>query len=493
MKNIYTIFVALLLLVSLSVMGKPNNLVKITGQAAEYAGDSLHFMTYTDYLTLEEKTIASAKVSPDGTFEVQFPLTETEQVFMHLGTYKLYLYVQANCLYNIMLPPKSEKSQTDLLNPYFEENELFIGVSNYKDNNLNFLIQAFDNSFLPYLNKYALNTGGKSITKELNSNYYAYNMHAKAKPEELTATLQSLETSFPERKDSFFAAYFYYKTGLLRHWSSQYKARAISFDCFKNQPVLYKNPAYMELFSVIYDRYFNYFGRSPQGAGIYTAINTNKSLSALKQILNQDSVFINERLKELVILKCLYDEYYQPNFTRSSILTLVDSMSTNALYAESRDIAQRMKYKITRLMAGYEPPTFSLADTTGKMYTLDRWKGKLVYLNFCASFSYSSMKDFTLMQNLKDKLGDKIEIVTILADNSEAARSFLRQKKYNWTFLSFEKQPDVLKAYSIRAFPSYFVISPEGKLLRSPAKSPSEGIENDLFKIEQDRIRKEGQ
>lgn len=467
--------------------------VKISGKVPEYAGDSLKFLSYFDYLTLEEKPVVAVKVASDGTFEARFSVKETQQIFLHLGVYKLYLYVQPNANYQVIFPPKQEKTTVDLLNPYFEETELMMGISNFKDNDLNFLIQAFDNSFLPYLNKYALNTGGKTITKELNNNTYAYNMRVKTKPEELAATLQSLETSFPERRDTFFNAYYFYKTGLLRHWASQYKARAISSDCFKNHPVLYQNTAYMELFGVIYDKYFSYLGRTPQGANIYTAINSLKSIAALKHVLSQDSVFTNEQLKELVILKCLYDEFYQPNFTRSAILTVLDSVALTSKYTENVGIAQRMKYKITHLMAGYEPPAFSLADTSGNMYTPKSWNGKMVYLNFCTTVSYSCLKHFGLLQALKTRLGDKIEIVTILADDTEAARTFLRQNNYNWTFLSFTKQPEVLKQYDIRAFPTYFIISSEGKLLRSPSKGPDEGVEVDLLNFERDRIRKEGE
>jgi len=44
-------------------------------------------------------------------------------------------------------------------------------------------------------------------------------------------------------------------------------------------------------------------------------------------------------------------------------------------------------------------------------------------------------------------------------------------------------QPEVLKEYDIRAFPTYFLIGPDGKLILSPAPSPAEDFEQRLFEI----------
>jgi hypothetical protein len=47
----------------------------------------------------------------------------------------------------------------------------------------------------------------------------------------------------------------------------------------------------------------------------------------------------------------------------------------------------------------------------------------------------------------------------------------------------YDRQPDVLKEYDIRAFPTYFLIGPDGKLILSPAPSPSEDFESELFEV----------
>jgi len=65
----------------------------------------------------------------------------------------------------------------------------------------------------------------------------------------------------------------------------------------------------------------------------------------------------------------------------------------------------------------------------------------------------------------------------------EVLRKFLTSNKYDWKFLLYDRQPEVLKQYDIRAYPTYFLIGPDGKLILSPAPSPSEDFESRLFEV----------
>jgi hypothetical protein len=80
----------------------------------------------------------------------------------------------------------------------------------------------------------------------------------------------------------------------------------------------------------------------------------------------------------------------------------------------------------------------------------------------------------SLYQNHKDRL----TIITIATDPMEdVLRQFLSKNNYSWKFLYYDNQPEILKEYDIRAFPTYFLIGPDGKLIHSPAASPSENFE----------------
>jgi peroxiredoxin len=149
-----------------------------------------------------------------------------------------------------------------------------------------------------------------------------------------------------------------------------------------------------------------------------------------------------------------------------------------------RQIGASIKQKITRLLSGYAPPAFELMDTEGKAISLDEFKGKYVYLNFCTCQSYACLNEFNSLAVLNTKYAGKLIILTIATDPmDEVLRQFLAKNKYDWKFLLYDRQPDVLKEYDIRAFPTYFLIGPDGKLILSPAPSPSEDFESRLFDI----------
>ena len=90
---------------------------------------------------------------------------------------------------------------------------------------------------------------------------------------------------------------------------------------------------------------------------------------------------------------------------------------------------------------------------------------------------------FDLLKNLNNKYKDRFLIVTIATDeNREQMSNFITKSEYNWLFLHYGNQPDILKQYDIRAYPTYFLIGPDGKLIYSPAASPGENFELYLFK-----------
>jgi peroxiredoxin len=240
----------------------------------------------------------------------------------------------------------------------------------------------------------------------------------------------------------------------------------------------------VDLFNQVYSKYFIFYGRSEQGKQIYTDINQLGSYSALLATLSKNTNFSNDTLKELIILKQVHDEFYGNQFSRKGLLSILDTLMLKTRIPAHRQIGESIKQKITRLLAGYAPPAFELLDTDGKLTSLGDFKGKYVYLNFCTCQSYACLNEFNSLAALNTKYAGKLTILTIATDPmDEVLRQFLAKNKYNWKFLLYDRQPDVLKEYDIRAFPTYFLIGPDGKLILSPAQSPSEDFESKLFDI----------
>ena len=440
--------------------------VIIKADSSAWAGKSIAFYHYSDLITETEELLARDTANSNGGFRLQFPLDKTTFVFARLGVYMIFLYAEPDKEYDVIFPSLQEKSPADMLNPYFEEQFTQLGIKNLPDNDINVMIRMFNDMYNPFYNKHVIEVfQGRNFDK-------------------LDEDIANIEKSFAGNTNVFFKQYREYRYAYLRHLAFQHKTKSISEKFFTGKPVLYDNQAYMDLFHQVFDDYFVYHGRTQEGEKIYTDINTNKDYFALRTTLLKNKLIDNDALLELVMLKCLYDEFYSDKFSRSGILAIIDTLAANTVIPESRLIAENIRNKITNLLSGYPPPAFHLYDADSNLISLETFKGKYVYLNFCTCSSYTCLKEFEMLNGINQRHKDMLAIVTISADPFITSLvEFLKKNNYTWKFLYYANQPGVIKDYDIRAYPTYFLIDPDGKLVMSPAPAPEENFETKFFEL----------
>jgi peroxiredoxin len=448
--------------------------VTVSGKNQEYAHETITFNIYENFITGNENKIAVVTADSTGAFSFKVNISETEFVFAHIGREFLYIYLEPEKTYNINLPPKTIKTQDEILNPYFEEirKPFTINYSKFtnragfdeKSKELNFLIRSFDNTFDPIYADYSIKVYSNSNSSILDS------------------LIRRIDSIFNENSNPYFKDYINYKIGLLKFMSTKFKSRNISDTYFLNKSVLYRNPAFMALFNQVYDKYFVYFGRTQSGKIIYDDIDTRKSLASLRITLAQDKVLSNDTLKDLVILKGIHDGCYEMDFSRNGLIQILDSIIITSHITMHRVVAKDIRDKVTRLLPGYPPPAFKLLNQDSIWVSLSSFKDTMVYIIFCTTQNYSCFKEYDQLKKIQQKHGDILKIVTISVDESLSyIRNFTKKYAYNWTFLYYGDQPDILKDYDIRTIPTYYLVGPDGKLIMSPAPAPSEQFEMYLF------------
>ncbi len=439
---------------------------ELYGRAPEWSGTLISFYRYKELITYSEDLLAETFIDDDGTFKLEIEVYETTYIFTHLGVYNAYLYAEPGKSYELVLPPFLEKTPADHLNPYFEEIHIQMGIANIDESDINIQIRMFDDAYQPYYNKHVLNTVKEKDFSRLDED------------------IKLIDARFKKNTNDYFIQYRHYKYAYLRYLSLQHKVTTIAKMLFAGKPVLYHNLAYMELFNQVFKNYFFYHGRTEEGKKIYHDINSEQNYNELLMTLRENTLFVHDSLLELVILKCLHDEFYSDRFSRSSILVLLDSLILITNIKEYQLIGNTIRDKITRLLSGHSPPQFELYDLDSNLVNTEQLKGKYTYLNFCSCSSYSCLKEFEALQGIYERHKDKLEIVTIAVDTyDESLHSFLESKNYRWMFLYYGRQPGILEDYDIRAFPTYFLIGPDGKLIQSPAPAPGENFESKLFEI----------
>ena len=105
------------------------------------------------------------------------------------------------------------------------------------------------------------------------------------------------------------------------------------------------------------------------------------------------------------------------------------------------------------------------AGPTASSLDLDRYRGKVVYLDFWASWCGPCRQSFPWLSDIQSRFGpNKVVIIGINVDHDrEKAERFLKETASNFTIL-YDPQGQVATRYHVKAMPSSFLIDATGRV-----------------------------
>lgn len=136
------------------------------------------------------------------------------------------------------------------------------------------------------------------------------------------------------------------------------------------------------------------------------------------------------------------------------------------------------KYDRKKLLAeGAAAPTFTLKDTSGKTVSLQDFKGKIVYMDFWASWCGPCMREAPYAVKLQEQFAGK-DIVFLYVSTDEDDESWkkaIRTKNLQKGvhLISKKSAENVQDKYDVDGIPSYFLIGRDGKIINGNASRPS--------------------
>lgn len=80
-------------------------------------------------------------------------------------------------------------------------------------------------------------------------------------------------------------------------------------------------------------------------------------------------------------------------------------------------------------------PTFSFPDLNGVAQTSTQWQGKILVLNFWATWCPSCLKEIPAFMALQTQYGEKVQFVGIALDDIEAVKLFQQKTIVNYPLL----------------------------------------------------------
>jgi thiol-disulfide isomerase/thioredoxin len=114
-----------------------------------------------------------------------------------------------------------------------------------------------------------------------------------------------------------------------------------------------------------------------------------------------------------------------------------------------------------------DAPDLTLADMAGKRITLSSLKGKIVLLNFWATWCPPCREEMPTLETLYQSFRSRSDFVLLAVDSSEkkdVVTDFLKKTPYSFSVL-LDEDGAVSYHYSISAIPTTFLIDAQGKII----------------------------
>ena len=108
-------------------------------------------------------------------------------------------------------------------------------------------------------------------------------------------------------------------------------------------------------------------------------------------------------------------------------------------------------------------------DLDGRTHRLEEWRGKLLLLNFWATWCTPCLKEIPLLVETQQQYGGRgLQIVGIAMDEAEPVRRFKERLQMNYPIMV--GQADIARAMDalgdeLGAFPFSVLIAPDGRIL----------------------------
>lgn len=161
-------------------------------------------------------------------------------------------------------------------------------------------------------------------------------------------------------------------------------------------------------------------------------------------------------------------------------------LQTNQLSAFDQKVAPLYE-KSVRVSPGITAPVFAGKDINGNNVSLGEFRGKVVYLNFWASWCGACLRKMELFDLFANELNTQgIEIVNISIDaTAEPWRKALSERAFKGRHLLAKEgfEQDLAKIFGVEAVPQYFIIDKQGSFASKPYVNQPDEIRKALLEL----------
>lgn len=429
----------------------------ISGNAPTFAGKTIAVRTYSEQVLNEEEELGQATVAADGSFKFEIETERTLQVFIPTDVTKAFLYVEPGESYTISLPEYRERTIFEKLDPYFAPKDYLATIEGMRRGDFNYQMMEFEDAFDFYTMKHI--TYGSNV-------------------DSLRKSVRELRNIFTDLKKPFQEKFKSYRYILL-----------LNMCVGENQPMQdtiilqlnaigadYSNPAFWDAFNNVFNEFI--VGQiGSEEYELFKRVVVDNNAKMMMEILRHRYKITNPLLRELAAIKLVADLTSYQEFSRSQVITMLQTLGTVIKDKDNRELLQGLINKTSVNYIGTPAPDFEATDANGKTFKLSDLKGKFVYLNFCNSNLEKTGRDLQVLRRFHDSYDGALEIVNIfLYDNKETAKRIAKPYQGKMRFATVANSDALRHVYDVKGIPSYLLLDKEGKFLMTKGTEPNDEL-----------------
>ena len=434
--------------------------VVIRGHADFAVGEEIRLIAYEDLLTYTPKVVSSDMVDRNGTFELSYITPEVRLVQLEIRTSRAEFLIEPSKTYEFTISMDAELFK--FFRPQDYDGFLQVKNENESPQDLNRKVNYFSGFYNYAFNKY----------------YFpiVYDGNEAARDSVLAMMQHKFEIRY--NPYDFYQSYVFYGISQLDRIYWQKEAKKLYQKYLDNDHILYNNPNYMELFDSFYDDYV-FSSLKINRENVLISINDSANYRMLFNELGRDEFLVNERIRELVIIKNLGQLYLNhPEFDKSNILKLLEELQRTTHFAEHKPLISNMLNFVKKFSDNQLVKNIKLKEPNGKDFLLSKLKGKWTYLHFFRTDCIECVRELMVIREIQEMYKDSLRCVGVCLDfDKYQLQNFLNKyPQFDWEFVHFNQQYQWLNNLEINSLPDYLLLSPDGNIYGRYLPAPADGL-----------------
>ncbi len=438
---------------------------KILGRASFASSQKMRVQTYDDLLSYKIKTIAEVTLDRMGKFEVDINIQKPTYLFFVINYITGQLMIEPNKRYVLELTVDSiYQNPTEIS---VQDIPMWVEILEPKTANLMSDLTKMEDIIENFL----------SVNNRFQQIYFLKNNST------LDSLKQKLQNEFKSNKNKYLQTYLKYRFGQIDYITRSKMTKVLYNEYLNGIEIPIDNIAYMQFFNDFFNRYIQSANSKIPKDKLYEIINEKPDYLELLDFVGKDPILVNEIIRELVLMKNLAEMYNVNGFNQDNIIKLIYKLSQTTKFEDHKRIATNLIEMLVKQKTGYKPKANQLKDVSGNIVSIDKYKGKLLYIQFFSVDCNDCVTELFALQKIKKDFGDKMNFISVSMDiNTIKLFHFINKyPQFDWPILSFGNNFDWVDAYDIHAFPAQVLLDEKGNILSFPAPLASGELSRFLY------------